>query len=248
MTCPNCHMENTAHAKFCGYCGHALTELAEEQAGRNDNLEKRTNEVREQVKEFVSGYFHFFKNAMKAPSAIMKSGSIEGRNGITSLIFICFLFTLVFYRIMNETTWMTMSLMPETPSPSLLGESIKIFFFLLVLFLFIGFIIFISGKLMQSSFSFWETLGVWGTVATPVVTMLILSFLFSFLTIFLTMLFLGMAVTLMDVGIIVSIFRLDRGGLDPVYTLIIANILIFIAGWLVFWSYLKIIVHLLTGL
>ncbi len=28
MKCPACHTENTAEAKFCGNCGHSLTEEA----------------------------------------------------------------------------------------------------------------------------------------------------------------------------------------------------------------------------
>ena len=51
----------------------------------------------------------------------------------------------------------------------------------------------------------------------------------------------------MSVCTIVSILKLDRGGLDPVYTLIIANILISIASWIVLWSYIKTILDTLTG-
>jgi hypothetical protein len=71
--------------------------------------------------------------------------------------------------------------------------------------------------------------------------------LFSFLLGFLSPLFLGFAVTGMTICTIVSILKLDRGGLDPVYTLIIANILISIASWIVLWSYIKTILDTLTG-
>ena len=45
---------------------------------------------------------------------------------------------------------------PEA-TPSFFGEYVKVFFYFLILFLFIGFIIFVSGKLMKSSFFFLET-------------------------------------------------------------------------------------------
>ncbi|MCI0764761.1 zinc-ribbon domain-containing protein [Bacillus sp. TL12] len=256
MTCPKCNTEHTSEAKFCGNCGHALTEQAaghreqqaEQQLIRSAPTQAAgSNEKVEQAKQFASGYFQFFKNALKAPSAIMKSGHIEVRNGITSLVLICFLFACMFYRMMSQATSVATRFAPEVPAPSFFGESVKIFLFLLILVLFVGFIVFVSGKLMKSSFSFLETLGVWGTVSTPVVAVLVIALLFSFLTIFLAAFFLGVAVSWMSVCMIVSIVKLDRGGLDPVYTLIVANILISIASWMILWSYIQTIINTLTG-
>ena len=101
MTCPECKAEHTSEAKFCGNCGHSLTEqVVEHHAEQGEQQlsqpapvqENRSNETVEQAKQFASGYFQFFKNALKSPAAIMKSGHIEVRNGITSLVLICFLF------------------------------------------------------------------------------------------------------------------------------------------------------------
>ncbi|EEL48071.1 MULTISPECIES: zinc-ribbon domain-containing protein [Bacillus cereus group] len=252
MTCPKCNTEHTNEAKFCGNCGHALTDQAteqgEQQLTRSAPAQERVpNEKVAQAKQLASGYFQFFKNALKAPSAIMKSGHIEVRNGMISLVLICFLFACMFYRMMSQAASVATRFAPEVPAPSFFGESVKIFFFLLILALFVGFIVFVSGKLMKSSFSFLETLGVWGTVSTPVVAILVIALLFSFLTIFLAAFFLGVAVSWMSVCMIVSIVKLDRGGLDPVYTLIVANILISIASWIILWSYIQTIINTLTG-
>ena len=73
-----------------GAVASGAQEEGEQQARVAQAKEARPNETVEQAKQFASGYFQFFKNAFKSPSAIMKSGSIEVRNGITSLILICF--------------------------------------------------------------------------------------------------------------------------------------------------------------
>lgn len=256
MMCPSCNAENTDEAKFCGNCGRALTEQVVESGVKEEEQQlsrmapvqaSRSNETVEQAKQFASGYFQFFKNALKAPTAIMKSGHIEVRNGIVSLVLICFLGACIFYRMMSAATAVTRTLVADVATPSFLGESATVFFFLLILTIFIGFIIFVSGKLMRSSFSFLEALGIWGTVATPVVALLVIAFLFSFLLIFLLPLLLWIAVTCMSMSTIVAILKLDRGGLDPVYTLIIANICIGIATWIVLWSYIRTVIEALTS-
>ncbi|PFK30284.1 zinc ribbon domain-containing protein [Bacillus cereus] len=251
MTCPKCNTEHTNEAKFCGNCGHALTDQATEQGEQQltrlaPAQETISNEKVAQAKQLASGYFQFFKNALKAPSAIMKNGHIEVRNGIISLVLICFLFACLFYQMMSQAASVATRFAYEAQAPSFFGESVKIFFFLLILALFVGFIIFISGKLMKSSFSFLETVGVWGTVSTPVVAILVIALLFSFLTTFLAALFFWIAVSCMSVGMVVSIVKLDRGGLDPVYTLIVANILISIAGGIILWSYIQTIINTVT--
>ncbi|MGF9962857.1 zinc ribbon domain-containing protein [Bacillus rhizoplanae] len=258
MTCPNCKTENTNEAKFCGSCGHSLIEpVAASSRSVNQSEERvyqaapvqenRSNEVLNQMKQFTGNYFRFFKNALKSPTAIMKSEYIEVRNGITSLALICFLFTCIFYRMMSATASIATSFVPEATTPSFFGESFKVFLFLLVLFLFIGFIVFFSGKLMKSSFSFLEALGVWGAVSTPVIALLVITLLFSLLSIFLLPLFLGLALTCMSVCTIVSIVKLDRGGLDSVYTLIIAHILITIVCYIVLGAYVQMIFDTLLG-
>ena len=50
----------------------------------------------------------------------------------------------------------------------------------------------------------------------------------------------------MGISIIVAILKLDNGGLDPVYTLLIANVLIGIATFIVFWSYINTIIQTFT--
>ncbi|MED0901413.1 zinc ribbon domain-containing protein [Bacillus cereus] len=256
MKCPACHTENAAEAKFCGNCGHSLTEEVVASSGQEEGpelarvaqeKETRPNETVEQAKQFASGYFQFFKNAFKSPSAVMKSGNIEVRNGIASLVLICFLGACIFYRMMSAAATVTRTLVPDIPTPTFFGESVKVFFFLLILTLFVGFLIFVSGKMMQSSFSFLEAFGIWGTIATPAIAILVLSFLFSFLLIFFLPILLSVAVTYMGISVIVSIVKLDNGGLDLVYTLLIANVFIGIATWIVFWSYINTIIQTFTG-
>lgn len=132
MKCPACHTENATEAKFCGNCGHSLTEGAvassaqeegEQQARVAQAKEARPNETVEQAKRFASGYFQFFKNAFKSPSTIMKSGSIEVRNGITSLILICFLGACIFYRIMSAGAALTRTLVPDVSTPTIFWRS-----------------------------------------------------------------------------------------------------------------------------
>ncbi|PIE92106.1 zinc ribbon domain-containing protein [Bacillus fungorum] len=256
MKCPACHTENAAEAKFCGNCGHSLTEEVvassvqeegPEQARVAQAKETRPNETVEQAKRFASGYFQFFKQALQAPTAIIKSGNIEVRNGITSLVLICFLGACIFYRIMSAGAALTRTLAPDLSTPSFFGESIKVFLFLLILTLFVGFIIFVSGKMMKSSFSFLEVFGIWGTIATPAIAILVLSFLFSFLLIFFLPILLSVAVSYMGISVIVAIAKLDNGGLDLVYTLLIANVLNGIAIWIIFWSYFNMIIQTFTG-
>ncbi|WP_242255523.1 zinc ribbon domain-containing protein [Bacillus cereus group sp. BfR-BA-01379] len=256
MKCPACQTENAAEAKFCGNCGHSLTEEVvasgaqeedEQQARATQAKETRPNETVEQAKRFASGYFQFFKHALQTPTAIMKSGNVEVRNGITSLVLICFLGACIFYRIMSAAANVTRTFAPDVSTPSFFGESIKVFLFLLILTLFVGFIIFVSGKMMKSSFSFLEVFGIWGTIATPAIAILVLSFLFSFLLIFFLPLFLSVATTYMAISIIVAIVKLDNGGLDLVYTLLIANVLNGIAIWIIFWSYFNMIIQTFTG-
>ncbi|MEK7017633.1 zinc ribbon domain-containing protein [Bacillus sp. FSL R9-9410] len=256
MKCPACQTENAAEARFCGNCGHSLTEEVvasgaqeegQQQARAAQVKESRPNETVEQAKQFASGYFQFFKSAFKSPSAIMKSGNIEVRNGIVSLVLICFLVACIFYRMMSTAVTVTRTLVPDITTPTFFGESVMVFFFLLILTLFVGFIIFVSGKMMKSSFSFLEAFGIWGTIATPAIAILVLSFLFSFLLIFFLPILLGLATTYMGVSIIVAILKLDNGGVDPVYTLIIANVLIGIATFIVLWSYIKTMIQTFIG-
>ncbi|MED3309983.1 zinc ribbon domain-containing protein, partial [Bacillus thuringiensis] len=199
-----------------------------------------------QAKRFASGYFQFFKHALQAPTAIMKSGTIEVRNGIVSLVLICFLGACIFYRMMSAASAVTRTFAPDISTPTFFGESITVFFFLLILTLFVGFIIFVSGKMMKSSFSFLEVFGIWGTIATPAIVILVLSFLFSFLLIFFLPILLSVVATYIGISITVAVLKLDNGGLDLVYTLIIANVLIGIATFIVLWSYISTIIQALT--
>jgi hypothetical protein len=256
MKCPACHTENAVEAKFCGNCGYSLTEEVvasgaqeegEQQARVVQVKETRPNETVEQAKQFASGYFQFFKNAFKSPTAIMKSGNIEVRNGIASLVLICFLGACIFYRMMSAAATVTRTLVPDITTPTFFGESVMVFFFLLILTLFVGFIIFVSGKMMKSSFSFLEAFGIWWTIATPAIAILVLSFLFSFLLIFFLPILLSVAVTYMGISVIVAIVKLDNGGLNLVYTLLIANVFIGVATWIVFWSYINTIIQTFTG-
>ncbi|MES5942804.1 MULTISPECIES: zinc-ribbon domain-containing protein [unclassified Bacillus cereus group] len=250
MKCPSCHTENAAEAKFCGNCGHSLTEEVVASSGQEEEPEQaketRPNETVEQAKRFASGYFQFFKHAFKAPTAIMKSGKVEVRNGIVSLVLICFLGACIFYRMMSAAAAVTKTFAPDIPTPTFFLDSVTVFLFLLILTLFVGFIIFVSGKMMKSSFSFLEVFGIWGTIATPVIAILVLSFLFSFLLIFFLPILLGLATTYMGISIIVATVKLDNGGLDLVYTLFIANIFIGIATFIVFWSYINTIIQTFT--
>ncbi len=255
MKCPACHTENTAEAKFCGNCGHSLTEEVvasgaqeedEQQARVAEAKETRPNETVEQAKRFASGYFQFFKHALQAPTAIMKSGKVEVRNGIVSLVLICFLGACIFYRIMSAAANVTRTFAPDVSTPSFFGESIKVFLFLLILTLFVGFIIFVSGKMMKTSFSFLDVFGIWGTIVTPAIAILVLSLLFSFLLIFFLPILLGVATTYMGISVIVAIVKLDNGGLDLIYTLLIANVLNGIATFIVFGSYIQTIIQTFT--
>lgn len=255
MKCPACHTENTTEAKFCGNCGHSLTEEVVASSGQEEGPEQaraaqaketRPNETVEQAKRFASGYFQFFKHAFKAPTAIMKSGKVEVRNGIVSLVLICFLGACIFYRMMSAAATVTKTFAPDIPTPTFFLDSVTVFLFLLILTLFVGFIIFVSGKMMKSSFSFLEVFGIWGTIATPALAILVLSFLFSFLLIFFLPILLGLATTYMGISIIVATVKLDNGGLDLVYTLFIANIFIGIATFIVFWSYINTIIQIFT--
>ncbi|EEL57193.1 zinc ribbon domain-containing protein [Bacillus cereus] len=250
MKCPSCHTENAAEAKFCGNCGHSLTEEVVASSGQEEGPEQakeaRQNETVEQAKRFASGYFQFFKHALQAPTAIMQSGAIEVRNGIVSLVLICFLGACIFYRMMSAASAVTRTFAPDISTPTFFVESITVFFFLLILTLFVGFIIFVSGKMMKSSFSFLEVFGIWGTIATPAIVILVLSFLFSFLLIFFLPILLSVAATYIGISITVAVLKLDNGGLDLVYTLIIANVLIGIATFIVLWSYISTIIQALT--
>ncbi|KAB2443247.1 zinc-ribbon domain-containing protein [Bacillus luti] len=256
MKCPECHTENAAEAKFCGNCGHSLTEelvvsSAREEEEQQANVAQvkgtRPNETVKQTKRFASGYFQFFKHALKAPTAIMQSGKVEVRNGIVSLVLICFLGACIFYRVMSTAAAVTRTFAPDITTPNFFLDSVTVFLFLLILTLFVGFIIFVSGKMMKSSFSFLEVFGIWGTIATPAIAILVLSFLFSFLLIFFLPILLGLATTYMAISIIVAILKLDSGGLDLVYTLLIANVLIGIVTCIVLWSYISTIIQTITG-
>ncbi|MCU5460741.1 zinc ribbon domain-containing protein [Bacillus cereus] len=255
MKCPACHTENATEAKFCGNCGHSLTEETVASSGQEEGpelaraaqvKETRPNETLEQAKRFASGYFQFFKQALQAPTAIMKSGNIEVRNGIVSLVLICFLGACIFYRMMSTAAAVTKTFAPDIPTPTFFLDSVTVFLFLLILTLFVGFIIFVSGKMMKSSFSFLEVFGVWGTIATPAIAILVLTFLFSFLLVFFLPILLSVATTYIGISITVAILKLDNGGLDLVYTLLIANVLIGIATFIVLWSYISTIIQTFT--
>lgn len=251
MKCPACHTENAAEAKFCGNCGHSLTEEVVASSVQEEGPEQarvaQAKETVEQAKRFASGYFQFFKQALQAPTAIIKSGNIEVRNGITSLVLICFLGACIFYRMMSAAAAVTRTFAPDIHTPTFFLDSVTVFLFLLILTLFVGFIIFVSGKMMKSSFSFLEVFGIWGTIATPAIAILVLSFLFSFLLIFFLPILLSVAVSYMGISVIVAIAKLDNGGLDLVYTLLIANVLNGIAIWIIFWSYFNMIIQTFTG-
>ncbi|PGZ97696.1 zinc ribbon domain-containing protein [Bacillus pseudomycoides] len=263
MKCNSCHAENGSGAKFCGSCGKPLEQTAGEGTAHIYEAvpaqEQKPNEKVERAKQFASNYFTFFKHVLKSPATVLKNGNVEVRNGITSLVLICFFIACIFYKMVSSTIFMATgfiekiggngsdhSFKPEVKA-SLLGESFKMFLFLLFLFLIIGAIIFLCGKLMKSPYSFTEVLGVWGTISTPIVGLLLLTFLFSFMEIFLTLLVLGLAMICINAAIIVSIVKFDNGGLDPVYTLVISNILISIASYIVLFSYLRTILSAALG-
>ena len=70
MKCPACHTENTTEAKFCGNCGHSLTEEAVASEGEQQvrvalAKETRPNETVEKAKRFASGYFQFLNMLSK---------------------------------------------------------------------------------------------------------------------------------------------------------------------------------------
>ncbi len=50
----------------------------------------------------------------------------------------------------------------------------------------------------------------------------------------------------MGISVIVAIVKLDNGGLDLIYTLLIANVLNGIATFIVFWSYIQTIIQTFT--
>lgn len=133
MKCLACHTENRAEAKFCGNCGHSLTEEAVASEGEQQERvalakKTRTNETVEQAKRFASGYFQFFKHAFKAPTAIMKSGKIEVRNGIVSLVLICFLGACIFYRMMSTAAAVTRTFAPDITTPNFFWDSVTVLF------------------------------------------------------------------------------------------------------------------------
>lgn len=88
--------------------------------------------------------------------------------------------------MMSAAAAVTKTFAPDIPTPTFFLDSVTVFLFLLILTLFVGFIIFVSGKMMKSSFSFLEVFGIWGTIATPVIAILVLSFLLVFINLFLT--------------------------------------------------------------
>ena len=64
-----------------------------------------------------------------------------------------------------------------------------------------------------------------GNDSDAAIVILVLSFLFSFLLIFFLPILLSVVATYIGISITVAVLKLDNGGLDLVYTLIIANVL-----------------------
>lgn len=50
----------------------------------------------------------------------MKSGAIEVRNGIVSLVLICFLGACIFYRMMSAASAVTRTFAPDISTPTFL--------------------------------------------------------------------------------------------------------------------------------
>lgn len=71
-------------------------------------------------------------------------------------------------------------------------------------------------------------------------------FSFSFLLIFFLPILLSLATTYIGISIIVAILKLDNGGLDLVYTLLIANVFIGIVTFIVLWSYISTVIQAFT--
>ena len=88
--------------------------------------------------------------------------------------------------MMSTAAAVTRTFALDITTPNFFWDSVTVFLFLLILTLFVGFIIFVSGKMMKSSFSFLEVFGVWGTIATPAIAILVLSFCLAFINLFLT--------------------------------------------------------------
>ncbi len=70
MKCLVCHTENRAEAKFCGNCGHSLTEEAVASEGEQQERvalakKTRTNETVEQAKRFAVDIFSFLNMLSK---------------------------------------------------------------------------------------------------------------------------------------------------------------------------------------
>ncbi|GGE80753.1 hypothetical protein GCM10007140_32830 [Priestia taiwanensis] len=129
--------------------------------------------------------------------------------------------------------------MPRNVGPSPIGVSFKLFLMLLILFAIIAGIIFLCGKLMKTQHTFLETLAIWGTIATPVVAMLAVAFVLSFLTAVLTTIFLILGMLAISMSFTLALIRLYRGGLDPLYTVLIANIAVVIVYWIILASYIE---------
>jgi Double zinc ribbon len=269
MNCPSCQSVNTENAKFCGKCGTKLSEsntvastssveqeqvnmVREEQSTATrevPTMQREQNVQVEKAKELAGNYFSFCKEAAVSPQRFLQNKALQINNGIISLVLISFLFSALFYRLMsnlrssvNEFSYgMTRDL-----GPSPMGLSFKFFLMLLILFAIIGGIIFLGGKLMKTDRTFLETLAIWGTIATPVVVMLAIAFVLSFLTAILTTIFLFVGMLAISMSFTLALIRLYRGGLDPLYTVLLANTAVVIAYTIVLASYMESIIKSLN--
>ncbi|WP_079478065.1 zinc-ribbon domain-containing protein [Halobacillus salinus] len=234
MFCTACGSQMKEGVQFCGSCGHAMTESADQarreaqvdETAATSSVNRNTpeNEYVQKSKEIGSQFYKFALQMLKEPFRAGKSVTEADKvNGIISNVLLAFLLPLFTYLMARSfsSEWV------EVPFDLLVLQP---FFYLLLFIAIYTVVVFGVGKLMRADVSYMAVVAKFGALNILPVTLMLASVVFSILSLSTlgTLVFAASLILFgassMTLVFLVHASKEDRRGLDVFYGLVITNV------------------------
>ncbi|MET3683089.1 membrane-associated HD superfamily phosphohydrolase [Alkalibacillus flavidus] len=223
MFCSNCGNQVAEDAKFCEACGHQVGQSASPSGGSVTANSEKPNEYISKGKEVSSAYFNVFVKQLKSPFYEARQlHEDKMMNGLMTFVLLAISISLTFFIIANNVA----RGLYDGPSfgSIFFGGAVSI---VVMLFL-VSLVIFVTLKIMRVETSY-------GVVVNRLGSLLSISLLISLIAVFFAIVqvnvmanfILYFAYLTASIAIFAVIFSFDRnekGGIDPVYGVMIASV------------------------